>query len=81
MAKLKYSKPLFGIRPIPLANGGGTGGCKINPTNGPYVCAIRDEFGDLIFTDEDYGCEVLTQSGEATICYTVYDNDFTVYAS
>ena len=81
MAKLNYSKPLFDIRPIPLTEGGVGGGCAINPTSGENICPVMSPLGDMIFTDEMDACDTVPQSGDLTICYTVYDSDYTVYNS
>lgn len=81
MAKLNYSKPLFGICPIPLAGTGG--GCDAEQNQEKYSCILIEPYaGDIIFASKNDGCQQITQDAtEFGFCYFVNMEDYTIYLS
>ena len=83
MAKLKYSKPLFGLCPIALDGPGTAGGCADNPTSADYVCPVTDfETGDTIFQSTTDGCDVSSLYGDDVgVCYISPTGGYNIYNS
>lgn len=84
MAKLNYSKPLFGICPIPLDLSGPGGGRAIRNNSADYVCPVTDpELNETFFTESKNGCLRIPAASDLNdaACYHVPWEDLNVYSS